>query len=351
MKKALVALLALAVTGALIAQDAPSLKFSGYLNSGLEYDQLGSATGLLKSYAQDAGVVGYRMNLDGAYVNGNVGANFEMRSAGDQGSAAYLMNFGYVWANLASNMVKVKAGLVDDGSWNTAGDIGGDSGEGTGVLVLVMPMDGLNFGAGMYADNSKGIPGDATYTAGFAYTMAKTVGLEASMKIQNSQAQSAIGGFQVLMVPQLSAAFEYQVTNLYDFSNTGLNTITETLSYDLSPAKVGVTAYEWLSQDSSKDLGFKVNPWVSYTSGPFTPKLGVTYVSNDLSDSTNYMFNGKADKNYSFQVKPQVTFAAGPNANIVAAYAFTSYGDNTVQNGIKGYNSSNTVYVDFVWSF
>jgi hypothetical protein len=245
-------------------------------------------------------------------------------------------------------MVKVKAGVVDDGSWNTAGDIGGDSGEGTGVLVLVMPMDGLNFGAGMYANDSKGTPGDATYTAGFAYTMAKTVGLEASMLIQNSKAQSAIGGFQVLMVPQLSAAFEYQVTGLADFSNTGLNTITETLSYDLSPAKVGVTAYEWLSQVSSKDLGFKVNPWVSYTSGPFTPMLGVTYVSNDLSDKTNT--TGKADKNYTLTVKPQVTFAAGANANIVAAYAFTSYGDNTA-NGAAGNKSGNTVYVDFVWSF
>lgn len=345
MKKALVALLALAVTGALIAQDAPSLKFSGYLNSGLEYDQLGSATGLLKSYAQDAGVAGYRMNLDGAYTNGAVGANFRLRSTGDSATVApyYFMNFGYVWANLASNMVKVKAGLVDDGSWNTAGDIGGDSGEGTGVLVLVMPMDGLNFGAGMYALDYKGTAGDATYTAGFAYTMASTFGLEASMKIQNSKAQSAIGGFQVLAVPQLSAAFEYQVTGLADFSNTGLNTITETLSYDLSPIKVGVTAYEWLSQVSGNDLGFKVNPWVSYTSGAFTPKLGVTYDSNDSAA-------GKADKNYTLTVKPQVTFAAGANASIVAAYAFTSYGDNTA-NGIAGNKSGNTVYVDFVWSF
>jgi len=346
MKKALVALLALAVTGALIAQDAPSLKFSGYLNSGLEYDQLGSATGKLKSYAQDANKPGYRMNLNGAYVNGNVGANFRLRS---ESGTPYAMNYGYVWANLASNMVKVKAGVVDDGSWATAGDIGDDSGEGTGVLVLVMPMDGLNFGAGMYANDNKGTPADATYTAGFAYTMANTVGLEASMRIENSKAKSAIGGFQVLMVPQLSAAFEYQVTGLADFSNTGLNTITETLSYDLSPAKVGVTAYEWLSPDSSKDLGLKVNPWVSYTSGPFTPKLGVTYVSNDLSDDSNK--KGKADQNYSFQVKPQVTFAAGPNASIVAAYAFTFYGDNTVQNAKDGYNSKNTVYVDFLWKF
>lgn len=348
MKKALVALLALAVTGALIAQDAPSLKFSGYLNSGVQYN-FGAATdpGQFNAYADDAGVAGYRMNLDGTYVNGNVGANFRLRS--DSG-AAYAMNFGYVWANLASNMVKVKAGLVDDGSWCTNGDIGSDVGEGTGVLVLVMPMDGLNFGAGMY-DASTAYAGDklenATYTMGFAYTMANTFAVQSSYNVVGGNGNTIYAGLDLLMVPMLGAHLEGKFTNVSDFSNTGLSTIAETLSYDMSPIKVGLVAYQWLSQKSGADIGYKVNPWVSYNSGIFTPKLSVTYDSNDSAARTK--------DTYSFTVKPSVGIAVGPNASINASYAYTA---NKAMTGLQGQttpvigdNAQQRLDVDFLWTF
>lgn len=344
MKKALVALIALAVTGALMAQDAPSLKFSGYLNSGLEADIVGSDNATLKAQAQDAGVPGYRMNLDVAYTNGSVGANVRLRSEKD---SAYMMNYGYVWANLLGNMATVKAGKVSDGAWETGGDIGGDVGEGTGILLQVMPLEGLNFGAGVYAVDATGSLveiGDAKYTVGFAYTMADTFGMEGSLSMLAGEASQALVGLEVLAVPQLSAALEYQADYLDDFSNIGLNTITETVSYDFSPINVGVTAYEWISQVDDTDIGFKVNPWVSYAYGIFTPKLGVTYVSNEEAA-------GKADDNYSFTIKPQVTCAVGPNASIEAAFAFTSYGDVAADAYNSGEDSKQVFYIDFLWKF
>jgi len=172
------------------------------------------------------------------------------------------------------------------------------------------------------------------------------------------EAQKTLIGLQILAVPQLSAVLEYQAASLFgnslnDFSDFGVNTITETLSYDLSPVKVGVTAYEWIPMSSDIDLGFKVNPWVSYTYGAFTPKLGVTYDSNDFGwDETKYAPADvrKADKNYTINVKPQVTFAAGPNASIVGAYSFTSYGD-VAKVGNSGETSKHVFYVDFLWKF
>lgn len=367
MKKILIVLLSLAVVGIAIAQDAPSIKFSGYLNSGIEADVLGSNDPTVKAYAQDADVNGIRFNLDGAVVNGDVGANFRLRSTGDAAGLVSTqadkmatnfpyLGFGYVWANMASQMVKVKAGLVDDGTFATAGDIGDDVGEGTGVQVIVMPADGFAFEGAMYAADMFGTAvtyWNAKYVMGVSYTMADTfkfVGSYATAAVK-SKANVALLGLQILAVPQLSASFELKLADLNDYSNTGIMTVAETLSYDMSPVKVGLTAYQWQAQKAfvsgtttyNKDLGYKANPWVSYTSGIMTPKLGITY---DVNDGASQVSGKDATQ---LTVKPQVTFAVGPNASIVGAYAYsanTKWGSTASSD-----DDTQKVYIDFLWTF
>jgi hypothetical protein len=43
-----------------------------------------------------------------------------------------------------------QGGFVDDGTFNSMGDIDGDAGEGLGALLTVAPIDGLTVGLGIY---------------------------------------------------------------------------------------------------------------------------------------------------------------------------------------------------------
>lgn len=362
MKKLLIALLALSVAGVAFAAD-PALTFSGYVNSGLQYKMGDGNADALSAYAQDADVNGYRFNLDGAFVNGDYGVNFRLRAQGAP-SDTYLADkdgvtlydtgakiasnypflaYGYGWANLFGGMAKVKAGLVDDGAWATAGDIGDDVGEGTGVLFQVMPMAGVNVGFGMYGtDNFGGSVrtfGDATYTAGFAYSMPNLLGIQASYKYNQGHADMALMGLTISAVPKLSANVELKLESLNKFSDKGLSTIVETLSYDLTPIMAGVTSYQWITQaDVDDTFGYKVNPWVSYAFGNFLPKLSVTYLVNEKA--------GKTMDDTVLTVKPSVKYSFTDKANVTFAYAYDMVSEKADID-----NNTQKVSIDFIYNY
>lgn len=356
MKKLLIALLALSVAGATVsAADAPALKLSGYFNTGFEYNA-GDATdpATLSMYARDADAspAGYRFNLNGAYDAGIYGVNFRFRA---QQTSNVFMPYVYGWMKFGS-MVKVMAGIVDNGTFNSMGDIDGDAGEGTGLLAIVTPMDGLDLGVGVFTkDAARQTASNAAYeleytnfTYSAAYTMKDTFKAVVSTDFQKNDDTVAIdydsnltqlrAGLKLMMVPKLSAVVELQLSG-GNVKDKQLTTIAETLEYAVDDAiTAGLVAYQYSYEASNSDFGFSLNPWVSYAMGALTPKLSVVYAVNDggtgTSDDTLFKINPSAK--YALDAKASVTFGA--------AYSIVGEAADVDNNQFD-------LYADFLWSF
>jgi|GEM_PF-2102547 len=161
MKKLIVLLLALSVVGiAVMAQDAaaapaPTLKLSGYLDTGLTYAKVGSADDAVAQWGNDSATNG-RFQINGSYTNGDYGVNFRLRvqpsngfSASSSPNAVFLRR-GYGWTNLFGGMAMIQAGKLGDYTWsgangnywNSFGNFDGP----VGIQLQIKPIDGLNFG-------------------------------------------------------------------------------------------------------------------------------------------------------------------------------------------------------------
>jgi hypothetical protein len=383
MKKLLIALLALSVAGATVsAADAPALKLSGYFNTGFEYsggDAFDDPT--LSMFARDAdsSPKGYRFQLDGAYDAGLYGTNFRMRAQGTANDPTFYMAYGYGWVKLFE-IAKIKAGYVDDGTFNSMGDIDGDAGEGLGALLTVAPIDGLTVGLGIYPKdatrietNSKDLAtasGDSSYsnpayaleytkfTYSAAYEMKDLVKAALSIQAQKADDTATIdykgsiaqlrAGVSVLAVPNLTAVFEYElargnVNEGTEVADSKLTTLAGTFSYAVDDAiTAGVVVYSWNSDFKGADAGFKVNPWATYAMGSLTPKLSVAYIVNDGAEGT--------EDDTEFQINPSCKYTLDKNASIDMGLKYVTFGSDSA-NADADIESGYTLYADFLWKF
>ena len=369
MKKLLIALLTLSVVGAVFAADpAPTVAFSGYFNTGLRLDIVegvvnadGDDAMLLKLHGRDAGKDGYRFRLNGAFTLESAGINFRLHSEGDKlkldGATESRTNvvalaFGYAWVDLADKMFKVKAGLIDDGAWATKGDIGGDFSDQKGVQVQFTGVENLNAGFGVFAKDSFGGTSEfdkSIFVLGGAYTVPSLVGFQANAQMDNSHdatesvaLQKILVGANLLSVKDLTAAVEFQMEKMAG-EDVALTTISQKFAYKMGAIDMGLVAYEWMSAVEDSVLGFKVNPWVSYTSGKHVPKLSVTYLSNEKAGAANE--DAVVTK---LTINPSYAYNATSKAKIVAGFAYDMI---TETKDFEEDNNATCVYVDFVWSF
>jgi hypothetical protein len=249
MKKALVALLILAIAGGAFAQE---LKFTGYVNTGVAVlggEDVPYSDDGITSYARDAGRAGTRFQLNGAYTNGDFGFNFRLRAQG-QGTAnnSLFVHYAYGYATLFDT-VKLFAGDINNGSWETQGDWGDDQGEGVGALLQIVAIENLNAGVGIYwtgltgsssttvfsgSTSASGIQYgtaaqlgsvvDSHYltkvTFGGAYTMPDLFGIQTAWAVGRNKdgekyaINSGDIGISVLAVPKLTAEFEFVLTGI-----------------------------------------------------------------------------------------------------------------------------------------
>jgi hypothetical protein len=167
MKKLFVLLLAFAVTAGAFAQaPAPALAWSGYVNTGIEYN---SGTELLTLHNADTGNQ-TRVRLAAAYTNGDFGVNFRLQSSD---FTAPSLNRAFAWGKFLGGMVKVQVGKVDGGPWTTAYNGNGSWDGKTGTILQVMPMAGLNAGIFLPLTNTGATLTDSfkDLAIGFKYTL------------------------------------------------------------------------------------------------------------------------------------------------------------------------------------
>jgi hypothetical protein len=205
-------------------------------------------------------------------------------------------------------MLTIKAGILDDAVWETAGAIlKDDQGEGAGILARLSPVDGLDIGLGAYAwsqlggndNNAIATPGvaqnwwDAKYTFMASYTMPKMFKLNLSGRSFNASGNNTsarfIGEFRLLAVENLTAIAEVELDKLFDtnedwkydsFKEQGLFNIFETIAYSMGDLKFGLNAAQYISNvEEQKDMGLRFNPWISYAlnEGKVVPRLDAVY--------------------------------------------------------------------------
>jgi hypothetical protein len=414
MKKFLAVLLIFMAAGGVFAQE---LTLHGYVNTGLNVlsgdgTTSGKNDNKIEPHAHYAEVDAYQMNLAGAFTLGNLGFDFLVRVEGGDyvtgklGSAFFRYAYGY--ANLFDSRLLIKAGTVSDTAWRTQGDLYYDEGEYLGVLAQVKPVENLNLGAGAwwgkYHTVLTGIdidlmPGSETwhsennpfYTFGGAYTLPGVFGIQTSWFVdeyldgggldtltglgnggRKYGIDYGVAGISLLAVPKLSAAVEVNFEYLGNFSHFGQITYVQTLTYDLSPLKFGVAAYEYTTQadkiDSAYGMAsatgtedakpsFVIHPWVSYTVGSFVPKLSLTYYkdvtpgysaadyyggSGDYNTGTPLFYDSKSQI---FEINPSVLWNLGPTGSIDIGCAYY------LQTEEKAGENVLKFYVDFLWYF
>jgi hypothetical protein len=362
MKKALIFLLSLAVVGAVFAQDAPTLTFSGSLQTGVVYTMGDDVLDpMLVSYAKDADKLAYRLRLAGTAVNGNTGAKFRISSNGESTDKQVAVDFAWAYVDLLDAMVHIDLGYkVDDSIWRTKGDDELDYDVDNEAKVQIKAVEGLNFGFAIgfdpiaddattpLVDEEAAGPelADATFIGGVAYAMAP-FGVQAGFKAAMGDLTAAYAGFDYTdVIPGLNVYLETELTKLEDFSNIGKIQIDEKVKYVTGPIEVGLISYQYLYQNSDVDMGLIVKPYAAYTMGINTFKLEVTYNNDEASISGDYAgYVDAAEPEYStLTVEPTITSQFTDKTKIVTGFKYVAFTD-------MAYDNRQWIYVNFRYDF
>lgn len=287
MKKLIVLLLALAMVGAAFAQAAaPALTFSGYLNTGFQYD---TGTDLVKLYGAYAGQTS-RLRLNAAYTNGDFGVNFRYQS--NDSATAPTVGQALVWGNLFNKMVTFKAGKLNDYTWATPYNAFGNFDGQTGVQVQLKPVAGLNFGVFVPLVAAGATPANTFKDMSIAgkYSASGLADFLVNLNL-GTAANALYGSVNVTAVKDLTAILEAKVTDLTNVSTTLY--MDQYLSYGMGDLSVGA----YIDQTFGTPFGWSVSPEVDYTMGNVELYASFTYASDktwSINPYVNYTLNSKS---------------------------------------------------------
>ncbi|WP_158908708.1 hypothetical protein [Rectinema subterraneum] len=287
MKKLIVLLLALAMVGAVFAQAAaPALTFSGYLNTGFQYD---TGTDLVKLYGAYAGQTS-RLRLNAAYTNGDFGVNFRYQS--NDSATAPTVGQALVWGNLFNKMVTFKAGKLNDYTWATPYNAFGNFDGQTGVQVQLKPVAGLNFGVFVPLVAAGATPANTFKDMSIAgkYSASGLADFLVNLNL-GTAANALYGSVNVTAVKDLTAILEAKVTDLTKVSTTLY--MDQYLSYAMGDLSVGA----YIDQTFGTPFGWSVSPEVDYTMGNVELYASFTYASDktwSINPYVNYTLNSKS---------------------------------------------------------
>jgi hypothetical protein len=270
---------------------------------------------------------GIILTLDGSYDAGSYGAEFELQSADLQSVG---LGYAYAWASFADGFVKVKAGSVDDDTWQTAGDQETDFADGLGVQLIISPLDGLSFGlrSGLDAliSDTDGLLGSIdtdTFAEGLSFAAAYS---SDAFNVQAGYlaAGSAYAGFALTAVENLTFAADIIAEGLADFDTDGAVTVSQTLGWSFTDALAAeLICYQTFADENE----FSFEPEISYS----------------VNDMLGFSLGGGivlADET-SFSVKPGLSLTFAEDVVMSFSYTYSTSADD----------DDNAVQLDFVWNY
>ena len=375
---------------------AQELKLDGYINSGIGLRVASDDDNpALRVFGVDSEQRGGRFRLNGSYTNAdkNVGANFRLQLQGAVATGALGPSYVYGWVKPVE-MLQIKAGIVDDSTWETGGALlKDDQGEGAGVLFRLTPIENLDIGFGVYAwsqdsssrNNVISTPGaiqnwwEAKYTVMASYTMPdvfkfnvsgrnynKTGGRINATEAQKVQSAQVIGELRLLMVKDLTAIIEFQLDGLWNpdrkinkFNDDGMFNIYETIAYSMDDLKFGLNAGQYFKNHSThKDFSLLFSPWVSYAlaEGKIVPRLdAAVFLGGHQNIDGNYdRREYKASSNTASYNLEETTFGIRPSVKLfLDSRNFMEIGNAFYCNKVKDVDAvlTNIFYLDFVFRF
>lgn len=412
MKKALVVLLAMTCLGAAaFAADVapPSIAINGFVDTGVAALLPGGSNNtttqsMMTQYNNDSGNAGrFRLGIAITAPDGTFG--FISRMEGDSGlignpgnnssAGAWSMGFNRFlgWANVLNNMLTLKAGILDESLfWTANRNWGGWLDGAAGIEAMVKPMPGLAISYYLPAPISMGPMGLGTAVAysgsnylldafqgssiQAAYSMANTVNIvagyhffAANAYVSASQYQTgyAWAGVDVTAIPNVTARVEAQLVNIGS-STVGADDFFLEGAYVMGALKVDVGAWIYSFAASNSDLGYDIEPNVSYDLGYI--KVGVMGdIGNmfgyglysgplesaalkgpiDGADGIPFLSAGAGHSNTKMDadVGPYIAIPIGTGSSVNAGFLYT-IGDLSNDAGTSG---GAAIYVDFRWSF
>jgi hypothetical protein len=283
----------------------------------------------------------------------------------------------YGWMNFFEKKMEVKMGWVRDSTYNSGGRISTDGGEGAGALIKFNPFTGLSIGGGVYAPrlptltevtrdptiskNGTGPVEQARVTWGVTYELSKVFKITNAGSWRDNTFPTITSGLHLLAVPNLTAIVEVFANNiLYKQPEAGYPLIAfdQTLSYRVGrQLQFGINAYQFLNNtnmlvskggggnvfgsiaydrvdnvggmdlhsENYYDVGFSVDPWVSYQIGMFVPRLNMSFEgygnqAKTTMVATGMVMNDRETERFLISLKPQLSIRLGM-ASLDLSYA------------------------------
>jgi hypothetical protein len=349
MKKGLVVLLILAMTGAAFAQE---VKVSGGVSAGLHIEQQGDGDATVTPYNDDAGVP-LRADLTVKAAYDNYGAQVRIRTDLPNGPS---LHHAFVWGEFLNDIIKVSAGKIRTGAaWGTDGDQGFSFDGVDGVRFEFKPIEGLDFGFALDAGHAPLTVGQFfketvfgvkytsdLFSANLAFKLDSDVvwaGATATSGDQTDTDKEAalIFGFKLSAIPALTAIVEGQLTELGAEDSAIAFEIYEYLGFQISdPFEAHLNFSETGNLDEAKNTRIGINPGLSFE------VLPALFLKADL----DFGIHTLEDSVLEIGIKPGVEYKFSDTASINGWYLGTINPD-----GVKDADLKNEIQIDFIWTF
>jgi len=374
MKKALVALLLLAVAGGLFAQQ---LSFSGLVNAGFGWakydDQDDNAWGLI---GRDQGSNGYRAQINGNVTNDdkNAGLSFRFRVANANVRTQTEFRWAYGWISGLDGMVKVLGGYIQGSDFDALDTQGGQPGgfyDNAGLIVYVSPIDMFKFGVGV-ASNGQSFSANKNVDnvegwLGFGVSMPDLFDLNAQLKSKRDDA-NAMFSVSVGVLPDIGIKATAAFLDLTNFSDSGIMTFYEEVNLNIiENLGLNVALSQSMNNAENTDMAFRGWVWLTYAMGNIVPRFDVNYIMGakmytnfglnpiDTYQAQDFAWAGDCyDGDYSYlTVSPSVKLRVASNKFVELGYMFAmdmSQNDKVAVGGKNG-GVNHAAFVDLRVSF
>ena len=335
MKRALIALLILAVAGGLFAQS-----FSGGVSSGLlvGIDEDGHSFYTSKSDGGDQ--YGYYFNWGWTGESGRVGGGVNAAGANGEG---WNFDGSNLWFK-PLDILTLKGGGGGLGGFGTPGaaDTSNDAADqGVGLSLLLEPIAGLAIGAGV---NPRDIEvAKAIYTFGAKYTAADLVGVVANLKFTPDEGDgdaviNAAAGVSVLALSNiagLNIGLDVAAENVTKLSDAGKVTAGAKVGFNVAGLGATLLGKVLLPMtDAQKDIGLNtiIGADLSYAINAITANLGVGYLLNGAHSAERKFNPGRWEAlpfDFSDSDASAVSISPSVSFNVAEAALTIGYGLKT----------------------
>jgi hypothetical protein len=355
--------------GVIFAQE---LSFDGVIASGIGLYTAEEETKILAvdNYMEAVGGF-FRLNAALDDSEKSAGVKFRLEAQPGNYNQLYpIARYFYGYTNLFGDVITLKGGMVDDGTFATAGaSIGDDAGEGLGGLVIIKPFSMVKLGFGAYIgprsgdkilNIAKAASGDlnaedAAYTGSMAFGLPDIFDFTLAYRFPFADKDAGtdmpdqlVTGINIRAIQNITLALDAMLKGISDNEITGKYGLTTAFTKDT--ITVGLNSI-LQTKDGEDNPAGAFMLYGSYTIQQLVPRLdlyfgiggtgGTMYYWEYYYEGTTYNTSDKF-----IGVRPSVTYKASDKISVelgdLIDFRIPDSADTKIDN---------SVYLSFVYNF